>query len=147
MEEISADRRRNAITVGGSGDGWTAALVVGDTTPSLLELTDRNFKRAIVVNPRSDAPPLVKLRLPARDTALRTASGSVQLSADLSDDIGLDQAQFEYIISSGSEETFTFKQGVIGARRFGGEKSGQLLVSVPYSFSNWEKGTGCRCVP
>ena len=31
----------------------------------------------------------VKIRLPARDTVLRTASGSVQLSADLFDDIGL----------------------------------------------------------
>lgn len=136
----SADGRRANVPVTVSDGRWSIALAMTDTIPSVLELTDRSYKRAIVVTPRADAPPVVKLRLPARDTALRTASGNLQLSADISDDIGIASAQFEYIISSGSEETFNFKQGTIGAARIDGEKTRLLSLSVPYSFFKLGEG-------
>lgn len=137
-----ADGRRAALPVNGAGERWTISLTLADTIPALLELADREFRRSIVLDPHADAPPSVKLRLPARDTVLRTASGTLELSADVSDDIGLDVGRFEYIISSGSEETFSFKQGTIGAARFGGRRSGSLAVAVPLSF--FELGEGDR---
>ena len=139
-ELSSADGKHSPLSVS-DGDGkWMVTMVMADTTPAMLELTDRSFKRSIVINPRGDAAPTVKMRLPARDTALRTASGNLELAADLADDIGLASAQFEYIISSGSEETFSFKQGVLGATRFNGEKSGKLSATVPYSFFKLGEG-------
>ncbi|MDQ6717720.1 MAG: hypothetical protein M3Z17_05135 [Gemmatimonadota bacterium] len=137
---ISADGRRATVPVTGGGNRWSLSLAMPDTTPSVLELTDRSYNRAIVVNPRADAPPAVKLQLPARDTALRTASGTLRLSADIADDIGIASAAFEYIISSGSDETFSFKQGTLGAERFSGGKSRTLFLEVPYSFFKLGEG-------
>lgn len=139
-ELTSASGKHSPLSVGESDGKWMVVMTMGDTIPSMLELTDREFKRSVVVNPRADASPTVKIRLPARDTALRTASGNLELSADLADDIGLAAAQFEYIISSGSEETFSFKQGAIGATRFNGEKTGTLSATVPYSFFKLGEG-------
>jgi hypothetical protein len=136
----SAGGRRSTLAISGNGDGWSAAISMADTIPFLIELTDRHYKRAIVVNPRADAEPTVKLRLPARDTALRTPSGNLQLDADVADDVGLGSAQFEYIISSGSEETFSFRQGALGAARFNGRKNGKISISVPYSFFKLGEG-------
>jgi hypothetical protein len=139
-ELSSADGKHSPLSVG-EGDGkWMVTMTMADTTPAMLDLSDRAFRRSIVINPRADTPPTVKIRLPARDTALRTASGSLELAADLADDIGLASAQFEYIISSGSEETFSFKQGILGATRFNGEKSGKLSTSVPYSIFKLGEG-------
>ena len=128
------------LPVSAREEGWTAQLVIGDTIPALIELGDRDYRRAIVLNPRTDAPPKVELRLPARDTALRAATGTLRLAADVSDDLGLSAGQFEYIVSSGSEETFTFKQGIIGAARFNGERQGTLTALIPYSFFNLGEG-------
>lgn len=135
-----ADGRLVPMPVTQRGDGWSVAMTMADTTPAFIELTDRTYKRAIVLNPRADAPPKVQLRLPARDTALRTAAGTLRLSADVSDDIGLASGQFEYIVSSGAEETFSFKQGIIGGTRFNGERTGTLSLSVPYSLFKLGEG-------
>jgi len=46
------------------------------------------------------------------------AEGRVVLQADVRDDFGLADAAFEYIVSSGAGETFTFKSGRVAARTF-----------------------------
>ncbi len=84
-------------------------------------------ERLLVVEPIIDSIPIVTLTLPARDTIYRHPSGTVRLAADLSDDLGLASGTFEYIISSGSGENFTFKSGTMGATTFNG-KVGALAV-------------------
>jgi hypothetical protein len=136
----AADGHRSALGVTGAGIRWQVILALADTTPALLELDEGKFTRSIVLDPRADAPPSVKLRLPARDTVLRIASGTLRLSADASDDIGLGPAQFEYIISSGSEETFSFRQGTLGATRFDGKKMESMETAVPLAFFKLGEG-------
>ncbi len=135
-----ADGRRVSLPVAARGTQWMVRLTMSDSVPAVLELTDRSYKRSLVMNPRADAAPKAQLRLPARDTATRTAAGTLHLTADVSDDLGLGGGQFEYIVSSGAEETFTFKQGTLGAVRFDGARSGVLSFSVPFSFFKLGEG-------
>lgn len=95
--------------------GWRVALAM-PLRPALLRLRARDGRdRLLVLAPVADAAPAVTLVLPARDTVLRAASGTLLLRATLRDDIGLRDARFELVVSSGQEENFTFRQSVVAA--------------------------------
>ncbi|HEX6053965.1 MAG TPA: hypothetical protein VFZ21_32060, partial [Gemmatimonadaceae bacterium] len=51
-------------------------------------------------------------------TVLRAAEGNVPRAAEVRDDIGLVSGGFEYIVSSGEGESFQFRSGTLGAKRF-----------------------------
>ncbi|MEO8880932.1 MAG: hypothetical protein ABI446_11095 [Gemmatimonadaceae bacterium] len=95
-----------------SADTWRLDIVV-PAKPAVIELRDRSFARSLIVAPRADSLPVVTLAIPARDTVMRTPKGALTLGANATDDYGLDAGWFEYIVSSGEGETFTFKSGVI----------------------------------
>jgi hypothetical protein len=99
-------------------DTWSIRVHVGDT-PTIVRLIDRTFQRLVAIEPVADAAPVVMLLRPAHDSVLRTAHGSVALGATVSDDFGIASARFEYIVSSGEGETFTFRSGTLGAERPG----------------------------
>jgi hypothetical protein len=61
---------------------------------------------------------------------MRVARGAMALSAETRDDIGLASGAFEYIVSSGEGESFTFRSGTLGARTFGGAAGGALSASL-----------------
>jgi hypothetical protein len=103
----------DTLHAGASGDRWTIATRAG-AAPATVRLVDREYQKLIVVEPTADAAPIVTLTRPARDSVLRQARGSLQLDADVSDDLGIASASFEYIVSSGEGENFTFKSGTIG---------------------------------
>jgi hypothetical protein len=85
--------------------GWDTAFVM-PASPAVERLIDRRFTRTIVLQPIADAPPAVVLTAPARDSVIKEpASGTLSLSADASDDIGLATGYFEYLITSGEEES------------------------------------------
>jgi hypothetical protein len=94
------------------GDEWSIRMVAG-ARPAAVRLTDRSFERLVVINALVDAPPILTLRSPAKDSVLRVATGRLALSADATDDFGLVSTSFEYIISSGEGETFKFRSGTI----------------------------------
>jgi len=102
--------------------GWSISLAMPGR-PALIRLDDRagvERGRLIVLAPVIDAPPGVVLLLPARDTVVRAATGAMALRAQLRDDIGLRDARFELVVSSGEGENFTFRSAVIGAVMLGG---------------------------
>ncbi len=105
-------------------------LTVKDSLPSLLTLEDRGYTRQIIVEPVIDQAPTVELRAPLRDTTLRVISGNVHLAAEFVDDIGGGRARFEYIVTSGSDESFSFREGSLGARNFGRAKDGRFEITV-----------------
>ena len=74
--------------------------------------------RILVLDPIVDSVPSARLDQPTRDSVLRAATGTVQLLADLRDDFGLAEAAFEFIVSSGAGETFTFRSGRVAATRY-----------------------------
>jgi hypothetical protein len=131
----------SVVTVSGEGDGGTIVATLDSATrpvrtvdgrwsvslampsrPALLRLRRRDTggrERLVVLAPVIDAAPGVTLILPARDTVVRAASGLLLLRATLRDDIGLRDARFELVVSSGQDENFTFRTTVVGNTRFG----------------------------
>jgi hypothetical protein len=107
-------------------DGWSLAFAM-PSRPALLRLRSLGGReRLVVVAPVLDAPPAVTLLLPARDTVVRAASGTLVLRAQLRDDIGLRDAAFELIVSSGQEENFTFRSTTLARATLGGRAESTL---------------------
>ena len=95
--------------------------------PALVRLHATSGRdRLIVLAPIVDAVPAVTLLAPARDTIVRRAVGSLQLRAQLRDDIGLRDAAFELVISSGQGENFTFRTATIRHTALAGRTEGSL---------------------
>ena len=108
---------------------WSIVLDVG-VRPIAVRLGDGRRERIIAIEPVADQPPAIVLRRPARDTVLRRAAGRVPLDAETTDDFGVASAAFEFIVSSGEGETFTFRSGTLGAVR-----SGATRMSLATSLS------------
>lgn len=106
-----------ARTVSRGTDGWTIDLPV-PAKATAVRLIGSTRERMLVVDPISDSVPTVRLDQPTRDSVLRVAAGIVRLQADVRDDLGLADAAFEFIVSSGAGETFTFRSGRVAARTF-----------------------------
>ena len=117
------------LPVGADGDRWSARLVM-PVRPAVLRLRDGARERLLLLDPRTDSAPAPLLELPARDTILREGAGTVALRATVRDDFGLASASFEYIVSSGAGESFTFRSGTLGARALL-ERSASLSASLP----------------
>lgn len=116
-----------------TGDGRWRVTVMMPARPTLLRLRSTvksGRERLMVLAPTADAPPAVTLLAPARDTTVRRATGALQLHAQLRDDIGLRDASFEIIISSGQEETFTFRSTVLARTPLGGRREGELTARL-----------------
>jgi len=112
-----------------TADQWRLEIAV-PAKPVALELHDRSFVRTVIIAPHPDSVPAVTLAAPLRDTVIRTPKGGFALSASASDDYGLDAGWFEYIVSSGEGETFTFKSGVIHRVSAGGARSVNLAGAL-----------------
>ena len=110
------------------------------TQPIALRVQSGGNSRLIAVDPVPDSAPSVQIREPARDTVLTAPSGSFALGADLHDDLGLGRAAFEYIVSSGSGESFTFASGTIGARTLDGSTSGTISGRLTLASLNLKPG-------
>jgi len=110
-----------ADTLGAVGTGSEWVLTVQMTgKPQALRLGDGSVQRILALEPIADEAPAVTLVSPARDSVLRAPRGRIPLAADVHDDLGIATAAFEYIVSSGEGENFTFKSGTLGAARPGG---------------------------
>jgi hypothetical protein len=112
--------------------GWVLGAAM-PARPSLLRLRSTaagGRERLVVLAPIVDAPPAVTLLLPARDTAVRTARGTLALHARLRDDVGLRDGSFELVVSSGQEESFTFRTAVLARASFGGRSDGELTARL-----------------
>ncbi len=108
--------------------------------PVALRVRSGGASRLIAIDPVTDSAPAIQLRAPARDTVLAAPRGSFVLGADVRDDLGIGRAAFEYIVSSGSGESFTFATGSIGARRFDGAAIGAISGALSLGALNLKPG-------
>ncbi|HTJ22927.1 MAG TPA: hypothetical protein VL383_11065 [Gemmatimonadaceae bacterium] len=113
---IAAVRDLDTARASQSGDEWTIEFSVG-VKAEAMRLLDRRFERIVAIEPIADAAPTVTLDAPAHDSVLRVARGQIPLAATAHDDFAVASARFEYIVSSGEGENFTFKSGMLGAVR------------------------------
>ena len=120
---------------------WGIHFVIPDSA-AVLTLSDGEYRRLIIIAPTLDRSPGVQLVQPARDTTVRTASGTMTLYARIHDDIGVSSARFEYIITTGEGEgNFKFREGVLSPRRFSnGAVDSELRVVIPLSHFQLQPG-------
>ncbi|MBX3174927.1 MAG: hypothetical protein KF709_10980 [Gemmatimonadaceae bacterium] len=100
-----------------SGDRWTITLPM-PAAATALRLQGPAGERVLLLDPLIDSVPSVRLEAPARDSVLREPRGELPLAAELRDDLGLQDAAFELIISAGSGELYTFRTVRAAAQRF-----------------------------
>ena len=91
---------------------WTASFRM-PPRPAAIRLVHHAAERLLVLEPTIDSAPVVTLDRPASDTVLSTPAGRIELTAALHDDIGITAGGVEYIVSSGSGESFTFRSGTL----------------------------------
>ncbi len=108
---------------------WRVALTM-DTVPRVIAMRHRREQRLLILEPVRDSAPVVTIDLPASDTVLRVAEGTLALRATALDDFGVREAWFEYIITSGEGERFTFRTARLPGGATGGRTSTSLSASL-----------------
>ena len=125
---VSADSSPRSVAQ--RGNGWSVALAM-PARPAIVRLhSSAGRDRLIVLAPVADAAPVVALLVPAHDTIVRRAIGVLVLRAQIRDDIGLRDAAFELVVSSGSGESFTFRTTTIARSVFDSRVSAMLEARV-----------------
>ncbi len=112
------------------GDRWRITLPVPPSAEA-VRLTAGPRERVLVLEPIIDSVPIVRLDAPARDTVLREATGTIELAADIRDNLGIADGYFEMVISSGGGELYSFRTVKLAEKRFGaGLRRGQISSRV-----------------
>ncbi|MHB1225342.1 MAG: hypothetical protein ACYC2G_15040, partial [Gemmatimonadaceae bacterium] len=77
-----------------------------------------------------DSAPIVNLAQSVRDTVLPGPAGTIALAAEARDDLGLARGGFEYIVSSGEGESFSFRSGMVGQATLAGTRRASLRATL-----------------
>ncbi|WP_310571558.1 DUF4175 family protein [Gemmatimonas sp.] len=128
-DTLATARRQRALSPIATGDGWNVRTVATDG-PVTIQLNRGGRSRLLVVEGRADSIPIVSLVQPARDSVFRTPQGSLTLVASVRDDIGLVNARFELIVSSGDGERFTARTLQMGTRSYAGDRVGTIRATM-----------------
>jgi hypothetical protein len=136
---ITASIGSESQSAAAADDGWNLAVTM-PRAPAPLILRDRRYDRIIVLNPIADNPPTVTLRSPLRDTTLRSPHLNIILSAAAADDIGLAAGYFEYLISTGSGESFSARTINTRPTDLQGSRTGSLSASLNLAEMNLKEG-------
>ncbi len=126
---VSAILGGSGMNVSGTRGGWSVSLTM-PSKATALALRDRGHERLLVFEPIADAPPRIVLLSPERDSTMRAPQAVVRLSATTTDDVGLDGAYFEYLVTTGSGEIFSARTLTTLPVRFGGSRTGSLTASL-----------------
>lgn len=122
----------SALRLIGSGGAWRARLLM-PPRPTVVRLLAAGSSRLFTLTPRPDSSPALVIRAPGADTTVRAPTGRITLHAIARDDIGIVLAGFEYIVSSGAGESFTFKSGMLGLTRLTRAREAELHATVDLS--------------
>lgn len=126
---VTAALGSSAVQTQGSRGGWALAIAM-PAKPVALTLHDGQFERIIVLDPTTDSPPKIVLTSPTRDTTVRAAKLVLHLSAAVTDDIGLNGAYFEYLVTTGSGEIFNARTITTPIVKFGGSRTGAISSTL-----------------
>ena len=106
-----------------------------------MTLRDRAYKRLLSLEPVTDSSPGVRLQLPAHDTTYQTVpKGKLDIDASLVDDIGLNYGYVEYMLSSGSEESFDTK--VVNGARISFDNARKATLHTTIAFDTLKLSPG-----
>lgn len=128
-DTLPVAQRTSTLVATSSADRWQLRTVAR-ALPVAVQLSRGGRIRQLLIEGRPDSIPAVALVQPARDSVFRTAEGRLPLVATLRDDIGLADARFELIVSSGEGERFTARTMVLGSRRLRGATTGTIRETL-----------------
>lgn len=112
--------RPGVVAVARASNGWRATLTM-PAGAAETRFALGGAVRQLLLEPRADSLPVVRLAAPLRDSVYREPKGTVAFNAVAHDDFGLASAAIELIVTSGEGERFTAKTVVIGAQKLAGE--------------------------
>ena len=138
-EGIIARAGATELKVEDARGGWMSGFAV-PTRPTALMLRDRSYERIIVLQPRADNPPRIVLTSPERDSTLRAPRLMIRLTATATDDIGLEGAYFEYLVTTGSGEIFSARTITTPVQQFGGARRGSISGALDLASLNLKQG-------
>ncbi|MEQ1692579.1 MAG: hypothetical protein ABMA00_14920 [Gemmatimonas sp.] len=110
-------------------NGWRSTFAATDGPLEARVSRDR-FARLLLIEGVGDSIPRAVLSVPARDSVLRRAEGTLLLVATVHDDIGVTRAFFDVVISSGEGERFTVRSVQEGARALAGARDAVLQAHL-----------------
>lgn len=130
---VRADSTRPdaAMAVEAVTGGWQLSALM-PAWPAVVRVATRIDSRLLVLVPRADSLPQVRLSAPLGDSVYRDTVGTITLSAQVSDDLGLASAAFELILTSGSGERYLAKTMRLAPRTFGGERTGAISQQLSF---------------
>ncbi len=128
-----------AVATAPRADGWRGDVRVG-SAPLALRLRDAVGERWLLITPVADSAPVATLLLPSADTLVFDTNARIRVSGTIHDDLGLRDARVEYIISSGGGEQFTFRSGVLSARRGALGRDVSLATTLDFPALNLRAG-------
>lgn len=105
------------VVAGPHAEGWAVTVTMPERATA-VRLRAGAEERVLLLDPRADSVPVLRLETPQRDSVMRRAEGGMPIAATLHDDYGLAAASFEVIISSGDGELYEFRSVTVAARRF-----------------------------
>jgi hypothetical protein len=140
-EGISAALRDGTLHAAENGRAWTVRTTM-PAEPVVLTLRDRQYDRLIVLEPRADSAPQVRLTLPASDsTYQQVPRGRLQVVATIADDIGIEHGWLEFMLTAGGGENFETKTSTSGRTSFGRRRSGTLRATIRFDTLGLAPGT------
>lgn len=127
---IRAQFSTSPIAVRSHDGGWQATFVM-PSAPTTVSLADRRYERVLAIIPVIDAPPVVILTQPSRDTVWRhVPTSAILFVAHATDDIGLADGHIEYTITTGSGEVFKSQSSSVGVTHLKNVTAADLRASL-----------------
>jgi hypothetical protein len=117
------------LAIAVDGDGWSFTLTMPEA-PGIVHMRDRLHQRMLVLDPVPDAPPVVHLIAPPRDTSFAKPEGILPIEARLADDIGLARAEIELLYTSGGGELWDTERRVLATARYRGDRTATLRTAI-----------------
>lgn len=125
---LSALRGDQRLTVS-NANGWQVSVIMPNV-PSAVRIADGGRSRVLTLIPQPDSLPQVQLLSPLRDSVYRDTTGAVTLSAQASDDFGLQALAFEVILTRAAGEQYTARTLTVGAASLRGARNGRAAFSL-----------------
>jgi hypothetical protein len=111
-EGAGAQIRLNGTSLPVSRDGAAQAVL---TTSGYLAIDAGPIHQLLPLSVTPDGAPAVRITAPARDLRVATATASIPIAAEATDDLALRTFELRYTIVSGTGEQFSFTEGTLPA--------------------------------
>ena len=139
VKSITDSVKPFALAVTSATDAWRTQLTM-PAAPAEVRFVLGAAARQLLLEPRPDSLPVVRLQRPLTDSVYRKASGTVTLDAIAHDDFGLASADFELIVTSGEGERFTAKTVLLGVQKLAGERDRKWQATLSLDTMKLEPG-------